>query len=165
MGQTRVCEFNRHTAAYTAGYVTKKLSHTWDDGDAREAEFARMSRRPGLGTGFLHDVASELIKHDYDDVDVPHTIAFGNKQYPLDKHCRRLLRQLIGREKEAPDAALLEYVETMRPVYESAVRLAQSSPAYTIRDGLIIIAEAMHGSYHNKLDRTLKRERNNRINA
>lgn len=65
------------SCAYVARYVTKKVTGKMADFyyDGLEPEFARMSRRPGIGKGFFEKYQSQLIRDDYivvrDGIKVP----------------------------------------------------------------------------------------------
>lgn len=97
------------SAAYIAGYTVKKMTRE-DDWrlDGRNPEFARMSLRPGIGLGMMHELASTLMQHKLDDkmIDVPMTLQHGQKQYPLGRYLRRKLRAMIGRTENAPQEVL-----------------------------------------------------------
>jgi len=91
------------SAAYVAGYVSKKWTRANDPG-GRHPSFARMSLRPAIGIGMMHEVASVLLQHGLEErmVDVPLTLQHGTKQWPLGRFLRRKLRTYIGREANAP---------------------------------------------------------------
>lgn len=88
----------------------------------RHPEFARMSLKPGLGYGALHEVAKTLVGHDLDRrlVDVPSSLRHGAKMRPLGRYLTQNLRELVGHEKEAPPELLAEIEEAMRSVREDA---------------------------------------------
>lgn len=54
------------SAAYVARYCTKKITgpKAADHYGGREPEFLVMSRRPGIGTGYLNKYQSEIYAHD-----------------------------------------------------------------------------------------------------
>lgn len=92
------------SAAYISGYVTKKMTHRhhpWLKG--RDPEFASMSLKPGIGYGFMHEVASTLLQYDYlGEGDVPVTLSHGKTQRLLGRYLRKSLRRMIGRDEKAP---------------------------------------------------------------
>lgn len=93
------------SAAYIAAYTTKKMTKIDDPRlEGRLPEFARMSRRPGIGVGFMHDVASALMEHDLDEkmLDVPLSLAHGTHKLPLGRFLRRKLRVMVGRDEKCP---------------------------------------------------------------
>lgn len=109
--------------AYVAGYINKKMTRASDPRlEGRRPEFARMSLRPGLGLGMMHDLASSLMEHSLEKtlVDVPAVLAHGRTNYPLGRYLRRKLRTFIGREANAPEEALSASKERLRPLREAA---------------------------------------------
>jgi len=88
--------------------------------EGRRPEFARMSLRPGLGLGMMHDLASTLMELGYDRVDVPAVLSHGRTHYPLGRYLRRKLRGLIGRSENAPEEALRAYAKELQPLREAA---------------------------------------------
>lgn len=63
-GHAVIGKLNFETAAYTARYVTKKISgpSAREHYKLREAEFSLMSRRPGIGTHWLQQNISDIEK-------------------------------------------------------------------------------------------------------
>lgn len=61
-GHSVIADLNFETAAYTARYVTKKISgpSAQEHYGLREPEFSLMSRRPGIGTGWLLENIDDL---------------------------------------------------------------------------------------------------------
>lgn len=92
-----------HSAAYIAGYVTKKMTRTDDIRlGNRHPEFARMSLKPGIGQSAMHELASVLIQYQEQEPDVPTALDHGRKRLPLGRYLTRQLRTLTGRKVEAP---------------------------------------------------------------
>lgn len=121
---------SEQSAAYTCGYVVKKMTQADDERlDGRHPEFARMSNRPGIGAGMMDEVASSLMEHRLEDAeDVPVMLRHGNKTWPLGKYLRRRLRKRIGREENAPQQILEKIKEEMRPLRE--VAFANALPGF-----------------------------------
>lgn len=111
------------SAGYLARYVTKKLTRT-DDArlDGRWPEFARMSNRPGIGHDVMFEVASVLMQFDADVklVDVPNVLRSEGEEKPLGRYLRGKLREMIGKDKNAPEVSLEEYKAEMRELLEEA---------------------------------------------
>lgn len=116
-GNVLLGELTPHSAQYTAGYIIKKLQTELVD-THRTPEFQRMSNRPGLGSDAMHRVAAQLKKYGLDKTieDVPTTLRHGKKQYPLGSYLRGNLRELIGRDKKAPQAVHDKLAQEMLPV-------------------------------------------------
>lgn len=109
--------------AYVAGYINKKMTREFDPRlEGRRPEFARMSLRPGIGAGMMHDLASTLLEHGLDKVlvDVPAFLQHGPTKYPLGRYLRRKLRTYIGRDAKAPEAALKEQDKKLQPLRTAA---------------------------------------------
>lgn len=104
-GHVSVGVLAQESAAYIAGYVVKKLSKGDYRLDGRYPEFTRMSLRPGLGAGFVPEIASTLMENGLEKtlVDVPATLRHGRKEWPLGRYLRQKLRQQIGRDAKAPE--------------------------------------------------------------
>lgn len=103
LGYTSVHEFNELTAQYVAGYVVKKLTTYGDPRlQGRTPEFARMSRRPGLGAGAMGIIAKTLCESGHgmalieDTGDVPHEVRIGRRRIPLGRYLLRRLREAVG---------------------------------------------------------------------
>lgn len=123
-GFTCVAEFNELTAQYVAGYVVKKLR---DRRDVRLAdkvpEFARMSRRPGLGAGAMELIASRLNEtaFDWGSGDVPRELRVGKRRIPLGRYLLARLREEVGfsaeYSKEVRDRTSMERSVDMLALY------------------------------------------------
>lgn len=122
MGHVSVGDLTIKSAAYVAGYVTKKLTREGDIKlQGRAPEFARMSLKPGIGGDALWEVASELLALGLDRKgDVPRTLRHGARELPLGRYLQRRLRVLVGKAPEAPKEVIDALSEEMRPLYEAA---------------------------------------------
>lgn len=128
-GQVYLGTFGPESAAYVAGYVTKKLTQAdnpWLQG--RHPEFSRMSRNPGLAADALHDVASTLLEFDLEQTqtDVPSSLRHGSREMPLGRYLQQRLRVLVGRDAKAPQEVLDKIQEELRPLREAAFENSQS---------------------------------------
>lgn len=119
-GNIFVAELNPKTAAYICGYVVKKMTGATDTRllPGQKPEYARMSLRPGIGSGATWEMASSLLANEYDGDDVPNVVrdcqTGGFK--PLGRYLRQQLRVRIGREKGCPAAVVEKMKNEMLPV-------------------------------------------------
>ncbi|HEY9758969.1 MAG TPA: hypothetical protein V6C97_27620 [Oculatellaceae cyanobacterium] len=136
------CEEN---ARYLAKYSTKNLRQK-DNPDlyGREPEKTWGSNRPGLGTAYMHEVASTLLEYNFEEVvDVPSTLRFGGKIRPLGPTLTRKLRQYMGREPNAPIARIMEKLAELEPIRKAAFEsAAPGHKHYAYKSALI---ELGHG--------------------
>lgn len=118
VGHSYLGELNDTTAAYIAGYVTKKLTSKDDERlHGRHPEFARMSNRPGIGAGAMDDVASTLMELGLDQSeDVPAALRHGSRLMPLGRYLRRRLRTRIGRDAKAPESVIEKAKAELSPL-------------------------------------------------
>lgn len=128
-------EVTQQSAAYTAGYVEKKLTAKDDHRlNGRHPEFMRCSK--GIGKGFLWDVASVLLEHDLENLDdVPSQLRHGNRVMPLGRYLRSKLREMVGKDPKAPQATLDAIKEEMRPLRETAFENSRSFKDEVIKAG------------------------------
>lgn len=123
-GLTTVYEFNHDTAGYVAGYVTKKMTVKEDARlEGRYPEFARMSRRPGIGANAMHTVAGQFKESGAMVVleeagDVPSSLKLGRRNIPLGRYLLSRLRESVG---FTPD-----YIQQLKGVqaYERSVEVS-----------------------------------------
>lgn len=102
-GFVKVDEFNELTAQYVAGYVVKKLTNYGDPRlNGRVPEFARMSRRPGIGAEAMVTIAKTLCESGFgralieDTGDVPRELRIGRRRIPLSRYLLQKLREAVG---------------------------------------------------------------------
>lgn len=131
------------SAAYIAGYVTKKMTAPGDPRlNGRHPEFARMSLRPGIGAHFMDETASAILSHDLEWMDdVPMSLRHGAVQKPIGRYLQRRLRARVGREENAPEAILARMEEEVRPVRESAFNNSESFKDALVRSNMGKIAQ------------------------
>lgn len=87
------------SAAYIAGYVTKKMTSTEDSRlFGRHPEFARMSTKPGIGALAIDDVSSVLRAKNISEelVGSVTSLRHGLKQMPLGRYLKEKLREEFG---------------------------------------------------------------------
>jgi len=109
------------SSAYVAGYISKKYTHA-QNYENRVAPFSRMSLRPAIGLGMMHELASTLLQHKLDEkmIDVPVSLQHGSKKWPLGRFLRRKLRTFIGKEINAPEAVLQSQSEELQALRSTA---------------------------------------------
>lgn len=101
-GFTYVSEFNEATAQYVSRYVVKYLKDKKDGWIPPVPEFARMSLRPGLGSGAMSIVAQTLKNQvqSWETGDVPHELKLGKRKIPLGRYLLSTLRDRVGFEAD-----------------------------------------------------------------
>lgn len=120
-GRISVDALERQSAQYIGGYVTKKLTKKDDPRlGGRYPEFARMSLRPGIGAGFVDQLAdaqlteagaNELIKTG----DVFTVLRHEKQKMPLGRYLRRKLRERLGfKETGSQKEVIQKFKEEMR---------------------------------------------------
>jgi len=134
-------DFNQTTAQYAAGYVTKKMTSPDDPRlQGRHPEFARMSRRPGLGRDAMVVLSDQLhSEFGLDEVnflqDVPHKLNIGHQSIPLGRYLRSALRVEMGFSDEMVSAVkarfFFEKSEEMRALWTDHQVSQASSPGQT----------------------------------
>lgn len=94
-----------HSAAYLAGYVTKRLTkHDDPKLGGRRAEFARMSLKPGIGAGACQEIADKSDWHYRFTGDVSTVFRSGKEKFPLGRYLRSKIRLLYSGEIGQPEA-------------------------------------------------------------
>lgn len=137
-GQILLGTLERQSAEYIAGYTAKNYTAVQDHSD-RHPPFNRMSNRPGIGAGMMHEVASTLLTHNLHKtlVDVPLALSYeNNRQWPLGRYLRRHLRTLIGRPANAPEEVLQEISQELQTLRETAFTLQKSVKAQVLEKSL-----------------------------
>lgn len=157
-GNVHLGEVNLQSAAYIAGYVTKKMTSKDDERlQGRHPEFSRQSNRPGIGALALPEIASVLLTHDLDqtETDVPSRLDHGRKSYPLGRYLKRKLREQIGWQPDTPEVTKRAQEEEMRPLRDYAFdnSLSFAEVVKEFYKGQTARAEAIHNIYkkENKL--------------
>lgn len=120
-------DLNQQSAAYIAGYVTKKMTDVDDPRlNGRHPEFARMSLRPGIGAGAMPVLADALNDSAgaalvASSGDVPMSLQHGRASLPLGRYLRRKLRDEMGFETIGGQAKPLEQQQAeMRALFEAS---------------------------------------------
>jgi len=128
----------RDSAAYCAEYTVKKMTSKDDKRlKGRAPEFCTMSLRPGIGSEYMWEVASTLMKNSLHEAldDVPTSLGFGKKKYPLGRYLRKKLRVFMGKDGDTPEIVLQKMAEEMRPLRETAFNASRSFSSEIVKDG------------------------------
>lgn len=127
MGSIQLARIEPQSAAYIAGYVTKKL-RAKPLPPGLHKEFTRMSLKPGLGYGATADIASILLQYDLHKTvdDVPTVLSHGTAKLPLGKYLRRHIRKQIGRDEKCPEIIMEKMATEMQDVREAAFYASES---------------------------------------
>lgn len=110
LGGVHLGELNKDSAQYLAGYVTKKMTKADDPRlHGRKPEFARMSRRPGIGVPAVSVLADSLTKAGGLSIvekagDIPNAVRVRGKLLPIGRTLRGKFREAMGMEPEEPQA-------------------------------------------------------------
>jgi len=135
LGFSFTAEFNQLTAQYCAGYVVKKMTASHDARlDGRYPEFARMSRRPGIGAGAMALLAEQLSTDaGLNEIlalgDVPSHLRMGNRSLPIGRYLRQKLREEMGMPEEFTRDAKQKYTtEKESEVQALFIRALKASP-------------------------------------
>lgn len=137
LGHVHLGQLEAESAHYICGYVVKKLSTPGDPRLAgRYPEFARQSRRPGIGALMMDDVASEMMFRELEQrlLDVPSSIRLNGKELPLGRYLRQQLRIKCGKEKGAPAEVSVERSKELLGVYLDTIKNPGVSVASALRD-------------------------------
>jgi len=127
LGHTFGGELTPQSAAYIAGYVTKKMVSADDPRlGGKHPEFARMSLRPGIGAGAIPAIGGALNSSAGALLlgrtgDVPLSLSHGKQSLPLGRYLRRKLREEIGFDEigQQPSAPARQAAE-LQSVCEAA---------------------------------------------
>lgn len=115
------------SAAYIAGYVTKKMTKPDDPRlNGRYPEFSRMSLRPGIGGDAVHEIASATLHYINADSDVPTALRHGRQLMPLGRYLTRRLRALTGRPLNAPPITLAKMEARVYHLRQTAKGITQA---------------------------------------
>lgn len=121
-GRVQLGNLEPASAAYLAGYVTKKMTRPGDPRlDGRYPEFTRMSLKPAIGSNAIKCVALALTESQRDtDDDVPAALRVGGFIRPFGRTLRNRLRRSLDRYEGAPPSTLKALQEGMQNVREIA---------------------------------------------
>lgn len=137
LGKTDVKPLVVETAAYLCGYVVKKLTDEKDERlCGRSPEFARMSRKPGIGAPAIASLAAALFDGTQISSldDVPTVLRHGNKTFPLGPYMRRLLRDALEPHMDRTRKEIdLETSEKLLALFVDYVEAQEEKEAVTVK--------------------------------
>lgn len=139
------------SAAYVAGYVTKKWTGKDDPNlRGRYPEFSRMSRKPGIGVPGLQGVINWLYTSDGAAYmqrfrDVPKSLRFGGKVFPLGRYLVERLRLEFGIDVSDRDP--------VRAKLQTLARLEQALPELSAIREAKRVGHAQRVEYYRKSKR------------
>lgn len=127
MGACQVAFLEPASAAYIAGYVTKKITRG-PLPKQLSPEFQRVSLRPGLGYSAMYDVANVLLSHNLEEdlEDVPTSLQHGPVKQPLGRYLRQNLRKMLGRDEKCPPQVLEKLASEVQDVRQAAFDNSES---------------------------------------
>lgn len=129
LGHTLSGTLTPESAAYIAGYVTKKMTNAGDERlNGRHPEFARMSLRPGVGGDSTWEIADAVLQWGGNAPDVPTQLRHGSKLLPLGRYLTRRLRAQTGREINAPKETIEAIKAEMLDVRVAAEAITAKNP-------------------------------------
>lgn len=152
MGGTQTYPASKELIQYTAGYVTKKLTKEEDERLCRvdqygekvwlAPEFARMSRKPGIGFAAVSAIARSL----NDGVgaalvaglgDAPNELRVGSSRFSLGRYLRDKIAAELGLDHELLSSRRMEkYAMEMLPLLETQT-LRDAQDAKNAQEALI----------------------------
>ena len=112
-GLVHVGEVTRESIQYVAGYVTKKITKK---GDGRVAEFALMSRRPGIGARAVTEIAAVLQQYNAQER-TKRQLRIDGKTWPLGRFLQGKLAETLG-----VTFGIDEYIDGLRTCWVQANR-------------------------------------------
>lgn len=159
-GRIEVAQLEAHSAQYIAGYVVKKMTKKDDPRlNGRYPEFARMSRRPGIGANFIPNIVGTLNKLGLDatNVDV-RELRHGKKKWPLGRYLGGKLLEEITPDLQVSKALrrraarnkLRELQTEAKAAYEAGLALNLKDYVLSKGEGKAINIEAAHKRKRNK---------------
>lgn len=161
-------DLTKDSAAYVTGYITKKWTNKNDPKvqqflKGRHEEFARMSKRPGLGALTAIDIASSLTTNGGAILletlgDVPSVLKHGKKSQPLGRYLKEKIREAYGfKEKGTPKEKLKEWSMQLSELLEVAINSTEDPTQREkniknvyINDQKILNMETRHNIFNKK---------------
>lgn len=123
VGFTFIGDLSPQSASYICGYVTKKMTKKEDPRlEGKHPEFARMSRKPGLGADAMKVVASGFGDHHLEymlkNANVPTVLEHGGKSMPLGRYLVSKLREALGYGRDSIEDSQILFWQKMRQMFE-----------------------------------------------
>lgn len=147
-GIVHIGEVTRNSIQYVAGYVTKKITKK---GDGLAPEFQLMSRRPGIGSGALTEIARAVqeVSEDCTLPDAGKTLRIDGKDWPLGRFLLSKLRIVT----DASDG-IADYVLRLRDDFKDAQRTGYDFLEYIVEkdDQAFVNLETRQSMFHPRKD-------------
>lgn len=125
-GIVHVGEVTRESIQYVAGYVTKKFTKK---GDGYAPEFSVMSRRPGIGSRAVADVAAVLQHYNIAEK-TQRELRIDGKKWPLGRYLQAKLAETLG-----VDFGIEDYVRCLAECWVQANRRGTSFVDFLVQQG------------------------------
>lgn len=151
IGRVNIGTVTPHSAGYVTGYLGKGWTFKeCKKLDGRHPEFARMSKKPGLGADALKEIERALSTEVgaagvQARGDVPCVFRVAGKEYPMGTYLVRKLRELYGWKANQPDqiAKALRNARLAEPVEVTRKRDARRVAHYHRALGIVELKSTM----------------------
>ena len=134
-GNIYIGRLEPESAAYIAGYVTKKMTSRDDERleDDRHPEFMRCSLKPGIGADAMWDISSTVLEHASKEPDVPTALLHERRARPLGRYLTRKLREYSGRDPSAPEVTIAKAQEKLQDLRDDTKRVFSDRSGHSLR--------------------------------
>ena len=140
-----VGEVTRQSIQYVAGYVTKKFTKK---GDGYVPEFSLMSRRPGIGSQAVGQIAAVLQQYNLEER-TQRQLRIDGKKWPLGRYLLDKLSDVLGVEFGSDD-----YVRELGRYWAESRRSGLSFVEYLVQQdaGRYELLEAKDKIYNKRFE-------------
>lgn len=148
LGIVHVGECTKDSIQYCAGYVTKKIT---SKGDGLEKEFQLMSRRPGIGSRAVAEIARALQKVPSDCLEsgAGKAVRVAGKMWPLGRYLLDKLRVV----SDVSDG-LEDYIQSLRESWKESQRKGRDFLEFLVESDSqkFVNLEAKQKIFHRRKD-------------